>query len=332
MFAAAKVSTQMAGMAGAEFQQDILFAFGGGDPTITIAVLDGPADRTHDCFCGARLTPLETAAAARCSDDGCATAQGTHIASLIFGQPCSSVEGVAPLCRGLIAPIFGDDRLPCSQGDLAEAIMLALDHGADVIHISGGSFESRRHPTPEMIEAVARCNRQDVVIVAGAGRDGCGSLLRRCGAVNLLPVGAIDPLGRLVGGGDRSLSDIGMTVPGANLVGAALEGRIASRSGANYAAALMSGIAGLLLAAQRRNRDAHDPGAAINAILRCATPRMSSRPGECPRSWVGRANVAGVAALTGLVWNPSAIFPIGAWHRAPARTALSDQTALRPRA
>jgi subtilisin family serine protease len=168
----------MVGVVGADFQQEILFAFGGGDSQITIAVLDGPVDRTHDCFRGARLTPLETAASK--GADGHATAQGTHIASLIFGQPCSSVEGVAPLCRGLSAPIFADDRPGCSQTELAEAIVMALDHGAHIIHVSGGLFEGRRQPTAELTAAVARCNDHNALIVAGAGRDGCASLLRRC--------------------------------------------------------------------------------------------------------------------------------------------------------
>ena len=279
----------MVGVIGADFQQEILFAFGGGDPGITIAVLDGPVDRTHDCFRGARLVPLQTPAAAQ-STDGHATAQGTHIASLIFGQPCSSVEGLAPLCRGLIAPIFRDDRLGCTQADLAYAIELALDHHADIIQISGGLFEGRRQPTAVLQAAVARCNEYNVMIVAGAGRDGCSNLLRRCGASRLLPVGATDRRGRLIGGGDPSLHDIGIAVPGTTLIGAALQGRIGERRGANYASALISGVAGLLLSAQSQEGQAPDPGAACEAIRMSATPRIVDRNHECPRAWTGRAN------------------------------------------
>ena len=65
---------------------------------------------------------------------------GTHVASLIFGQPGSPVFGIAPKCRSLILPIFRDIReghLP--QLDLARAIEQAVQEGAHVINVSGGS-------------------------------------------------------------------------------------------------------------------------------------------------------------------------------------------------
>lgn len=322
----------MVGVVGAEFQQEILFALGGGDPKITVAVLDGPVDRTHDCFRGAWLVPLDTPAAAQCTD-GPATAQGTHVASLIFGQPCSSVEGIAPLCRGLIAPIFRDDRRSACQADLARAIEMALDHGADVIHVSGGLLGGRRQLSDELIAAVARCNEHNVLIVAGGARDGCGNLLRRCGATRLVSVGAIDRRGRLIGGSDPTLPSLGIAVPGAALRGAELEGRNGERRGANYAAALIAGVAGLLLGAQIQHAQTPDPGAAGEAIRSSATPRMAGRPRECQRAWMGRANIeAATARLTGVVQDTAAALPFGLWHRAQAAARRSDHAAFRPRA
>jgi hypothetical protein len=268
----------------------------------------------------------------RCAEEF-ASAQGTHLASLIFGQPCSSVEGVAPLCRGLIAPIFSDDRPGCSQADLAQAIVMALDHGAHIIHISGGLFEGRRQPTAELSAAVAQCNDHNALIVAGAGRDGCANLLRRCGAANLLPVGAIDRYGRLIGGGDASLHEIGIAVPGARLIGAALEGGIGERRGANYAAALIAGIAGLLLGTQTAAGRAPDPGAAVEAILASATPRLAARADECQHAWIGRANVEAAAArLTGVICDSAATSPFGLWHRTQTNAQPSDHAGFRPRA
>src|SRR3954447_16872880 len=88
----------------ATFMKTIPLLLGKGSPAVTVAVLDGPIDLTHDCFRGAQLRLLETVASATAADGG-ATAHGTHVTSLIFGQPASSVEGLAPLCRGLIIPI-----------------------------------------------------------------------------------------------------------------------------------------------------------------------------------------------------------------------------------
>ncbi|RJF67400.1 peptidase [Rhodopseudomonas palustris] len=319
----------MVGVMGPEFQQEILFALGGGDSRIRIAILDGPVDRTHDCFRGARLVPLDTPASAQ-GGDGPAAAQGTHIASLIFGQPCSSVEGVAPLCRGLIAPIFRGDRLGARQSDLAHAIGMALDHDAHVIHVSGGLLEGRQ-PIAELIEAVQRCNERNVLIVAGGGRDGCGSLLRRSGATRLLPVGAIDRRGRLIGGGDPSLRELGIAVPSTAVRGAELEGGRGERRGANYAAALVAGVAGLLLGAQTQHGSNPDPGAVGEAMLTSATPRMAPRTSECQRAWIGRANIEAAAARLGVLQDGAAA-PAGLWHRPQTSFRWADYAAFRPRA
>jgi subtilisin family serine protease len=265
----------MAGVAGAAFQQDILYAFGGGDPRVTIAVLDGPVDRTHDCFRGARLTPLDTEAQARSGDGGCAIAHGTHIASLIFGQPCSSVEGIAPLCRGLLVPIFADLGPSCSQPELARAILLAADHGAQIINVSAGWFKAR--PLEQvLLDAVASCARRNILIIAAAGGDSLDQEQLSGAGGSILAVGALDKAGRPLvmqnRGTDRNPS---LLAPGSNVIGAALEGGVAHRSGANFAAALVSGIAGVLLSARVSAGLPADPQAIGEAILSGAERRQS---------------------------------------------------------
>src|SRR5262249_9022763 len=93
-----------------------------GDPAITIAVLDGPVDLAHPCFQGANLRQIESLAPLLAASDA-ATEHGTHIASVLFGQPGSALDGIAPFCRGISIPIFsaGADRPfnGCSQIDLA---------------------------------------------------------------------------------------------------------------------------------------------------------------------------------------------------------------------
>jgi subtilisin family serine protease len=95
-----------------------------GDPRVRIAVIDGPVDLSHPCFCGARLSQLQTLVAPD-AGRGAAVRHGTHVASVIFGQLGSEVEGVAPGCHGLLIPVFAADArgdlLPCSQLDLARA-------------------------------------------------------------------------------------------------------------------------------------------------------------------------------------------------------------------
>src|SRR5215471_4879289 len=78
-----------------------------GDPEVCVAILDGPVDTSHPCFQGANLARLDTLVS-DAAGDGAMSAHGTHITSLIFGQPGRPVRGVAPSCRGLILPVFRD--------------------------------------------------------------------------------------------------------------------------------------------------------------------------------------------------------------------------------
>src|SRR5262249_53151557 len=150
---------------------------------------------THPSLRGAMLTQLETLVPAA-SDTGPACLHGTHIASILFGQPGSSVSGIAPRCRGVLLPVFASvdaDRFrPCSQLDLARAIGQAVQAGAQVINISGGEFSPSGMAHPILEDAVRACARSGVLIVAAAGNDGCSCLHVPAALETVLAVGAMD--------------------------------------------------------------------------------------------------------------------------------------------
>src|ERR1700680_1235837 len=131
-----------------------------GDPRILVAVLDGPVDVSHPCFQGARLKRLPTLAPGS-SKDGAASRHGTHVASIIFGQPGNAISGIAPGCSGIIVPIFADGNdgamIMCSQLDLARAILQAVEAGAHVINISGGQFAATGEAAPVLARAIQTC-------------------------------------------------------------------------------------------------------------------------------------------------------------------------------
>ncbi|ABD86281.1 S8 family serine peptidase [Rhodopseudomonas palustris] len=280
------------------FQRDLLFAFGGGDPRITIAVLDGAVDRTHECFRGARLTPLDNGSSFHCPD-GDTTASGSHAASVIFGQPCSSVEGVAPLCRGLIVPIFAEDGRGCSLRKLARAIFLAVEQGAHVIDVSGGQFARSERPDPVLAEAIEMCVRRNVAIVAAGGNEGCDELLDLAEIAPVLAVFTLEYYRRRL----RSVDPIGMkalVIPGSNIVGAAPEGDVTRRSCANGAAALVAGLVGLLLSRQLRRGAAPDPLAVRDFLLKFAGRHGPSGPRQSCRLLAEREQVQAVVDRMGL--------------------------------
>src|SRR5687767_12474855 len=114
-----------------------LWALTRGASDVRIAILDGPVDLSHSCFQGAGyLASSQFLHPTTHSHRD----HGTHVASIIIGQPGSLVEGIAPHCTAILLPIFGEGQdgtlVPCSQADLARAIWQALDAKADVINIS----------------------------------------------------------------------------------------------------------------------------------------------------------------------------------------------------
>src|SRR5256714_14209870 len=144
-----------------------------GSPDVCVAVLDGPADLSHPCFSTADLSRVATMVQDP-AGTGEMSVHGTHVASVIFGQPGSLVPGIAPRCRGLLLPVFRDPparRL--SQLDLGRAIEQAVQEGAHIINVSGGG----RAPTDEaesgLTHAPELCEGKNVRVIAPARNHGC---------------------------------------------------------------------------------------------------------------------------------------------------------------
>jgi subtilisin family serine protease len=142
-----------------------------GSPEITVAILDGVVDTQHPCFQGAKLTRLPTLVLHGATMRQMST-HGTHIASLIFGQPNTEIEGIAPQCHGLLLPVFSDDRRRLSQLDLARAIEQAAENGAQIISISGGALTDVGEAEDWLERAVEMCHQRNILVVAACGNDG----------------------------------------------------------------------------------------------------------------------------------------------------------------
>lgn len=269
-----------------------------GDPRVTIAILDGPADLAHPALAGARLETL--GGPGKTCRGAAACLHGTHVASLIFAQHgAGPLKGVAPLCRGILIPVFSDDPAapgavrPCSQRDLARAIEAAAGYGAHVINISAGQPGHSGTADPLLARAVELCARRGVLIAAAAGNDGCDCLHLPAALPAVLTVGAHGPAG------DPSESSNfgaayrtqGIVAPGVSVLGASPGGGYQRRSGTSFAVPLVAGLAGLLLSARlgRQGRlTPHDAREARDAILASAAPCDFHDPRECRRLLAGR--------------------------------------------
>ncbi|MCP5521709.1 MAG: S8 family serine peptidase [Verrucomicrobiales bacterium] len=271
-----------------------------GDPRICIAVLDGPVDLCHPSLAGARLTVVETVVP---NDAGPNTASrhGTHVASVIFGQPGSSVAGVAPRCRGLLIPIYRAGRgetLACSQLELARAIDQAVAQGAMVINISGGQLASSGAAEPMLVAAIRRCSEHGVLIVAAAGNNGCRCLHIPAAVPSVLAVGAMDAEGTPLAfsnWGDAYQAQ-GVLALGSAVRGAVPGDGTAERSGTSFATPLVSGIAGLLLSLQLARGGNPDAASVRTALLETAEPCHPGLGSECARWLTGRLNLPAATA------------------------------------
>lgn len=275
-----------------------------GDPSVCVAILDGPVDQSHASLAGANFKQLETLVPISASR-GSALAHGTHIASVIFGQHHGEIKGIAPRCRGLSIPIFNDGVnnaiAPCSQLDLARAITQAVQEGAHIINISGGELSPSGTAHPILADAVQNCADNNVLIVAAVGNDGCDCLHIPGALPAVLAVGAMNAEGQPLdfsNWGDKYQTQ-GILAPGGNIPGASPGSGITTNSGTSYATPLVSGIAALLLSLQLKRENQPNPHAIREAILGSAVGCDEQTMLDCHRLLAGRLNIEG--AITQII-------------------------------
>jgi cyanobactin maturation PatA/PatG family protease len=272
-----------------------------GDPGVCVAILDGSVDQSHPCFEGANLTRLPTLVSS-VAVRGFASQHGTHVASVIFGQHNSAVQGIAPHCRGLIVPVFADGKdglAPCSQIDLARAITQAVEQGANVINISGGQLSASAESDQLLANAVRLCKENNVLIVAAAGNDGCDCLHVPAALESVLAVGAMDVRGSPIGfsnWGD-AYQNQGILALGENILGAVPGGGTALKSGTSFATPIVSGLVALLLSIQLQRGEKLDPHAIRDALFQSALSCNPAKGLDSRRCLVGTLNIAGAYAL-----------------------------------
>ncbi|MEG4943098.1 PatA/PatG family cyanobactin maturation protease [Microcoleus sp. F4-D5] len=266
-----------------------------GHPQVCIAVLDGLVDLKHPCFQGTDLTQLSTLVSGQAKPDGGMSLHGTHVTSVIFGQPGSPVMGIAPKCKGLIVPVFHDDHLNLSQLDLARAIEQAVNAGAHIINISGGQLTDEGEAEGWLKRSVQLCQENNVLIVAAAGNDGCACLHVPAALPAVLAVGAMDDRGKPIDFSNwgATYQNQGILAPGENILGAQPGGGTTRLSGTSFAAPIATGVAALLLSLQIQRGEKPDPQKVRAAILNSALPCTPADTTDASRCLVGKLNIPG---------------------------------------
>lgn len=271
-----------------------------GSPDVCVAVLDGPADLSHPAFNGANVTTLDMMASPEESAD---RTHGTHVASVVFGQPGTSAQGIAPKSRGIIIPVhsFRADQSVASGSppDLAKGIRAALDNGANIVVLHGGALSPDAGMLDALAKALARAAERNVLVVVAAEGDGNEHFHVPTAASTVLAVAAEDNEGKLLDFGmwGPTYRDSGVVARGESIIGAASGGGTVAQSGATFAAAMVAGIAALFLSIQQSRGQKPDCRAVRSALLQSSSPLTIAESERGKGVLRGRLNVAAARKL-----------------------------------
>jgi len=238
-----------------------------GHPSVVVGIIDGRIDAHQWSLAGAQIRTINSGAPEG-PPKGPTADHGTYVASIIAGQPDTDVEGISPRCTFLSVPAWTPERPRPSQVDLARAIEAAVDEGVDIINISGGQYVDAPLAQDHLERAVQHCIDNGVLLIAAAGNDGCPCLHVPASLDGVIAVGSR---------GQSEASEFsnhhemyqrnGVTAPGEDISGAALEGGTQQQSGTSVAAPVVSGVAALLLSFERDLGRSTSPRTIGQAIL-----------------------------------------------------------------
>jgi len=221
---------------------------------------------------------------------------GTHVTSVLFGQTGSAVAGIVPRCRGLLIPVFSDGEdgvRPCSEIEMARAVLTALRHGANIINISAGRMSGPGTAGMHLNDAIRVCRQAGVLVVAAAGNNGCDCHQVPAALPGVLAVGAMDERGNPVGFSNwgAAYRKGGILAPGTDILGARPGGGVVAMSGTSFATPIVSGVAALLMARQIEAGRKPEGRAVLAAILGGAEACDITLHGSCERRLAGVLNV-----------------------------------------
>ncbi|QLD10636.1 S8 family serine peptidase [Microbacterium oleivorans] len=277
----------------------------------TIAVIDTGIGRGPAEFDGAVAAGADFSGAG--SADGRAPVggetdrdHGSWVGSLAASRgtgPDTGMIGVAPEAELLSLSIGfgGNSEIPFAD-QVADAMVWAVDQGADVINLSFTTNLLEWDPSWD--DAFLYAYDHDVVVVVAAGNRGTGT--DRVGAPATIPgvltVGGVDRQGVASQEASTQGITIGISAPSEELLGVSADGRVVVWNGTSGAAPIVAGVAALV-------RSAHpglDANNVINRIVKTAraVPGVAAQPDPLYGYGLLDAAAAVSAAVPAVSTNP----------------------------
>jgi type VII secretion-associated serine protease mycosin len=297
---------------------------------ITVAVIDTGIDGSVQELQGAVVGGADfsghgSANGQKPIDDD--SSHGTLVGSLIAGRgtgPDSGVIGVAPEANLLSISVGFGSAANDADGQIAKAVVWAVDHGAKVINMS--LTRNTLDWPPSWDQAFLYAMKHNVVIVAAAGNRGSGT--DEVGAPATMPgvlaVAGVDQSGNASFDASSQGITIGVAAPSEGLIGVAPGGGYLLWQGTSGATPLVAGVAALVFASH--------PGISaddvIQRIISTATPKGNPSPGPIYGHGLLNASGAVTASVPHVTDNP--LGDLGEWIRLHRRAAATPQATSAP--
>lgn len=192
---------------------------------VKVAILDTGVN-AHSSF-GAKILAMLGA--------GDVNGHGTAVASFIAGNSYLT-PGVAPDST-ILSYQIGDAEGYSDSFKIAEAILAAIDAGADIINISFGS----RSQSDILSQAVAKAIDAGLVIVAAAGNSGSNFVYWPAADQGVIGVGATDAKGEVMSFSNTG-NGIDVVAPGYGMNAAYLNDSAVAVSGTSFSAPIVAGL------------------------------------------------------------------------------------------
>src|SRR3990170_879710 len=171
---------------------------------------------------------------------------GTHVAGIAAATAGNGVgvAGVCPRCTILAVKVFADGSGSTSDFTVAQGIVWAVDHGANVVNLSLGGPGSSAVAQAAVDYAWSR----GVVVVAAAGNSGSSTLSYPAAYPNAIAVSATNSSDGLAGFSSYG-SWVDLSAPDQGILSTVPGGDYASWSGTSMATPVVAGAAGLAFSA-----------------------------------------------------------------------------------
>jgi thermitase len=235
---------------GADVEAPLAWSVTRGIP-VRVAVIDTGIDARHPDLAGKVVAAANFTASNTTSD---LSGHGTHVAGVVAASFDNAVgiAGMAPRAQLMdvkVLAVGADGRTAGDCADVADGILWATDHGANVLNLSLGSSS----PCQAMVLAINYAVSHGALPIAAAGNDGSTSLHYPAALAGVVSVAATTNSDRLASFSNRSASWVDVAAPGSGILstlptfdnasGAKGYGYL---SGTSMATPIVSGIAALI--------------------------------------------------------------------------------------